>query len=128
MSQFERAIQKAIISWVKKDFPEIIITGTDNENNYKDTGSIGCLGITDLILFHTSGAAYFLELKCAGGGAVKRGKLKQSQIDFNAMFDANFIQSGRFTRSVAYGYLEAKLQIESWLSSIPPAPPCVSHT
>lgn len=111
MANIERAIQKAVIYWVKETHPMLIITGTDNENNYKDTASIGCLGITDLLLFHPKGHILFCELK------TKTGKLKPSQITFNADFDARFT-APNYTRAVAYGYNQALEIIAAWISSI----------
>lgn len=118
MINIERAIQKAIIFWVKKEFPDIIITGTDNENNYKDTASIGCIGISDLLLFDPRGKVLFLELK------KKKGKLLASQIEFNNFFDINFSSCSIYTRAVAYGFDEAKEIILAWvsLSDAPPSP------
>lgn len=112
MANIERAIQKAVIYWVKKNHPSLIITGTDNENNYKDVGSIGSLGITDLLLFHPKGQILFCELK------TKTGKLKPSQITFNEFFDTYFAPTQNYTRAVAQGYNAALEIISNWIKEV----------
>lgn len=108
MNRVESVIQSALIHWVKETYPEIIITATANEKNYKETRQIGCLGITDLLLFTRCGRVLWLELK------KKTGKLQPSQIDFNAMFDTHFT-APNYTRAVAYGYEEARIIIIEWM-------------
>lgn len=108
MNRIESAIQAALILWVKETYPTVIITATANERSYKETKQIGCLGITDLLLFHSDGGALFLELK------QKKGKLQPSQMDFNRMFDA--WHPDNFSRDVAYGYIHAQEIIIKWLS------------
>ncbi len=106
----ESAIQSAFIHWVKEAYSQIIITSTANEKNYKETRQIGCLGITDLLLFERQGYVLFLELK------KKKGKLLPSQIAWNEKFDAN--HPPNFSRAVAYGFEEAKRITIEWINSL----------
>lgn len=110
MNRIEDAIQTALIDWIQKNYPYIIVTTTGNEKFYK--GIIASLGIPDLILFDMrNGRVLFLELK------KKKGKLLPSQIEWNANFDAHHPPS--FFRAVAYGFSEAKRIIKEWSASFP---------
>lgn len=59
MNRVENSIQGAVILWVKDTYPEVIITATANEKNYKETKQIGSKGIPDLLLFHPDGYVFF---------------------------------------------------------------------
>jgi hypothetical protein len=102
----EKAIQSAVINYVHTSYPHLIITATANERSYKEKKQIGSLGITDLILFHPSGAVLFLELKTT------KGKLSPSQKEWNAAYDAAGFPH---TRAVAYGFSEAQKIISDWV-------------
>lgn len=106
MVAVERAIQAAVIDYVHTNYPAVIITATANERSYKETRQIGSIGITDLILFHPSGAVLFLELKTT------KGKLLPSQKEWNAAYDAAGFPH---TRAVAYGFSEAQKIISDWV-------------
>ncbi len=60
----------------------------------------------------------FLELKTKGkrlkNGQLAKGALKESQIEWNENFDANF-KSKNACRDIACGFLEAKQKILQWL-------------
>lgn len=115
MDRVEAAIQGALILWVHQTYgPEIIITATSNEKNYKETRQIGSIGITDLLVFRAHPFCVYilwLELK------KKTGKLRETQIEWNENFDANF---SRFNsaRAVAYGYNEGRNIIEKWVDNV----------
>lgn len=110
MNKIEAAIQKSLIAWVKIEYPHIIITTTANEKSYKETAQIGSLGITDLLLFMPppKEKVLFLELK------KMKGKLLESQINWNKEFDNKFLPSVIYSRAVAYGFIEAKHIITTW--------------
>lgn len=108
MNRIEDAIQSAVIDWVHKTYPHVMITTTGNEKFYK--GIIACIGITDLILFDwQTGRVLFLELK------KKKGKLLPSQITWNQIFDASNVPA--WSRAVAYGYEEALKAISNFIIS-----------
>ena len=107
MKRIESSIQKHLIAWVKEKYPEIIITATANERSYKETAQIGCLGITDLLLFSPCGAILFLELK------TKIGKLNEK---WNANFDEHFT-APNYKRAVAHGFIQAQEIIVDWVLS-----------
>ncbi len=107
----ESAIQKAVIRWVKDNYPDVIITATANERSYRETDQIGSLGIPDLILFTLDERVLFLELKR------KSGSLLPSQAAWNEAFDLR--RSTQFRRAVAYGFAEARAAISSFLTPAP---------
>jgi len=114
MKKIEKAIQAALLSWLKENYPTILVTATLNEASYKEVRQIGSTGISDLILFAVKNDIMyilFLELK------KKKGKLKPSQILWNVDFDARFKCSNNM-RDVAYGFAEAKYIIEKWIANI----------
>jgi len=106
MAQIEKAIQAALIAWVKATHPTIIITTTANERSFKETSQIGSLGIPDLILFSLRGVL-LLELKTT------KGKLNKNQIKWNAGFD-KMIFYYPCDRAVAHGFIEAKKIIDDF--------------
>jgi hypothetical protein len=112
MNRIESVIQASYILWAKETYSFLIITATANEKNYKETRQIGCLGITDILLFHPKGFVLFLELK------KKKGKLLDSQIEFNTDFDKRFSPCPVYSRAVAYGFLEAKRLTIEWMESL----------
>jgi len=115
-ANIEAAISNAVLDWVNTNYPEVIITTTQNESNFGNRKQVGSLGITDLILFtrkDTVLCVLFLELKTAGLGKTKRGKLGKNQIEWNSKFDTDFTASNA-TRGVAYGYEEAITKIREW--------------
>ena len=68
-ANIEAAISNAVLDWVNTNYPEVIITTTQNESNFGNRKQVGSLGITDLILFtrkDTVLCVLFLELKTAG--------------------------------------------------------------
>lgn len=114
--KIERVIQDAVIAWVKMQHPELMVTGTDNENNYKNVASIGSLGIPDLIIFHKSGKVFFLELKTMKRKNEKNGGLGDNQIKWNEDFDLNW-SCDNFQRNVAYGLADARDAVTAWVNS-----------
>lgn len=113
MKKVERAIQNALLHWLKTDHPEVMATATDNENNYKDTSAIGCKGITDLLLFRKRNNLldiFFLELKTKQKGS----RLNDNQIAWNIDFDENYAAENAH-RDVAIGFADAKEKILNWL-------------
>lgn len=112
----EGAIQRSLVQWVKKTYPFIKLAASQNENSRHATGMGMDIGEPDIRLCAkgADGVAYFhyLELKTS------KGKLGDNQIKWNVDFDANW-QSRNFTRSAAYGFAEARQQIENWLAATP---------
>lgn len=123
MLKIEAAIQSSLIHWIHARYPEVMVTATQNENSYREREQIGSIGITDLILFkrinELSGEktlhTLFLELKKT------KGKLQPSQIDWNKVYDLQFISSNS-RRAVAYGYIHAKEIISEWSDGVTSKP------
>ena len=102
----EKAIQRAVVDFVRKSYPQIIIHATSNEHSY-DKHNDYCVGIPDLLLFSPCGKVLFLELKTL------TGKLNKNQIAWNKFFDKNFTASN-YKRAVAYGFIQAQEIIADW--------------
>lgn len=109
MKKIEDGIQSEVIRWVKDNYPHIRIFAVRNENNRWRTEECD-LGHPDLQLERTDidhiERIMKLELKR------KKGKLKDSQIEWNATFDSTYRKNCH--RYVAYGYDEALDLIKTW--------------
>jgi hypothetical protein len=114
MLKVERAIQKALVHWLKTDLPQIKVAASQNEDSFHNTDLGMDVGEPDLrLLFRSEGVThlYYVELK------KKKGKLHASQIKWNADFDKNYASSNCM-RDVAYGYVDAQIKIRTWYESL----------
>lgn len=76
----EHEIQKSVVRWFKKEFPEYIIFSTNNEATYNNSYFLesGVLqGVSDLVVILPN-KVLFIELK------TERGKQSKSQKEFEA--------------------------------------------
>lgn len=115
MKRIEATIQRSLIHWVKTSLPDVMLTTTSNENHFREKDQIGCLGISDLILFRRHNNilhCFFLELKTKQ----KSSRLNDNQLAWMDIFDSQYAASNT-TRSVAVGYADAKGQIIQWLAT-----------
>jgi hypothetical protein len=109
--QIERAIQKALIHHLAKTTFRGKVSANFNEfaREHKSMGMD--VGSPDLRLEMKRGDVtyiLYLELK------TKKGKLSKSQKAWNEDFDANHASSN-CTRAVAYGFTQAKEEIDLWM-------------
>ena len=96
---------------------EVKLAASQNENSRHAVDLGMDVGEPDLRFYCRPGDIlhmFYLELK------KKKGKLSESQIEWNVDFDANYAGVNA-TRAVAYGFLEAREKIISWLNSLPRA-------
>lgn len=99
----EAAIQRAVVDWVRREWPMVKVVATLNENN-RHCMNMGCDdGITDLILMWTPMDVMhtlFLELK------TKNGTLQPNQQEWSAAYHIGW--AGTNTHyATAYGFEHA---------------------
>jgi hypothetical protein len=101
---------------MEMSFPfEVALSAPQNENSRHLTDMGTDIGEPDLHLTATVNGIFYifyLELKTLDG------TFRKSQIKWNERFDKHFIAKNA-SRDVAYGYLEARIKIKSWLKSLP---------
>lgn len=119
MVAIEKAIQKALIFWIKDNYPMIKIATSQNENSRHAVDLGMDIGEPDIRLLYRQGDItylLYLELK------KKKGRLLKSQKEWNVDFDLNY-QSQNCQRTVAYGFHHAKICVAVWASSLKIAAP-----
>lgn len=93
---------------------EVKLAASQNENSRHAVDLGMDVGEPDLRLYCRPDDIlhmFYLELK------KKKGKISESQIEWNGDFDANYAAINA-RRDVAYGFLEAREKIINWLSEI----------
>lgn len=110
----EASIQRAFVSWLQKNHPEIKVAASQNENSRHATHLGTDVGEPDIRLCKRVGnTAHFLYLELK----TSKGKLGENQIKWNADFDANW-RCDNFKRDVAYGFAEAIEAVAAWSASL----------
>lgn len=113
----EDAIQKQLVLWLQKEYPQIEFYFNKNEGlkniieavNDKKMGLKA--GYPDLVLFTPKkGVTYILHLELKK----KKGKLNDAQRDWHS----KFISTANRKAAIAYGYTEAQTAILNWLRDI----------
>lgn len=110
----ERAIQKALVDWIANTYPMIKVAASQNENSRHAVDLGMDVGEPDIrLLIRVGKIAYlhYLELKKT------KGRLNPSQISWNADFDENYL-SDNCTRSVAFGFSQAKEWVTQWYQTV----------
>lgn len=112
----ESSIQRAVVDWIKKTYPMVMIQATLNEHS-RGAMSMGCTkGITDLLLFYTPSGqpmhVIFLELK------TKAGRLSVSQTEWVRDWYNEKLKADNTHHAVAYGFSEAKAEISAILKNV----------
>lgn len=102
----EAAIQRALVDWIAKTYPHLVVQATLNENSHKCVDMGICVGITDLIIF-SKGNILFLELKTKD----RNSFLSPSQIDWYRDVYLVKLKSPNTHYAVAKGLAEAKEEV-----------------
>ena len=114
----EASIQRAFVLYLKKEFPDIKISASQNENSRHAVDLGMDVGEPDIRLCKRIGdITYFLYLELK----TSKGTLRDSQIKWNADFDANW-ECKNFTRDVAYGFADARDAVKCWLDHLSAQP------
>lgn len=105
----EAAIQRALVAWIRENYPSVEILATLNENSRHQI-DMGCdVGITDLLIFkpvQNVKHIFYLELK------TQTGKLHASQ----KKWAARYTPYENTHYGVAYGFADAREQIKEWMT------------
>lgn len=100
LSKIEDAIQRDFVLWLKREYPDVRVTATRNEDS-RYRGAELEQGITDLIIrWEKEGVRqlFYLELKRLKGTLSKSEK----------KWAADFVPCGNESYAVAYGLEQAK--------------------
>lgn len=114
MTKVEAAIQRAIVDWFKKTYPEFMLMGTLNENSRHNIEMGVVVGLTDLLIFARKDDilhVFFHELKTKN----KNSKLRDTQIKWHKDFYLTKLQASNTCYAVSKGLSEAKKQITNWI-------------
>lgn len=113
MKKVEATIQRALVQWIKLQYPFVKVIAAQNENSRYHIEQGMDKGLPDLMLmWRVDGVlqVLFLELK------TKNGRLQQSQKDWATNYTEHYAASNT-QYAVAYGFVEAQGIIQKGISS-----------
>jgi hypothetical protein len=116
MKKVEAAIQRALVEWIGKTYPYVMVQATLNENSRHAIDMGCCVGIPDLLLFWRKGDTMhvlFLELKTKH----KKSKVRDTQVEW---YKNNYkkLEGVNTHYAVAKGFSEAKKEITVQLGAV----------
>lgn len=114
VSRIEAAIQRAVVDWFYKTYPDYNLQATLNENSRYSVEMGLMVGITDLLIFVRKDEilhVFFLELKTQSRNSV----LRPSQEKWHKDIYLPELQSKNTHYAVAKGLSEAKKEIVEWV-------------
>lgn len=116
-SRIEAAIQREIVDWFGKAYPEFMLMGTLNENSRHSVEMGVIVGITDLLIFARKKDIlhlFFHELKTKN----KKSQLRDTQVKwYKETYLAN-LQASNTHYAFSKGLSEAKKEITNWIASV----------
>lgn len=115
-SRIEQAIQRAIVDWFEKAYPEFMLMGTLNENSRHNIEMGVIVGITDLLIFARKNDIlhiFFHELKTKRKDSV----LRDTQVKWYKEIYLAKLQASNTHYAFSKGLSEAKKEITEWISS-----------
>lgn len=114
MTKAEAAIQKALVAWIKENYPDVGICAAQNENSHKAKAQGMDVGTPDLHLrLRHNGILYIFyhELK------TKKGKPLASQERWAKKYQRDFMAHNTYY-CVSYGIEKARIIFNLWYNSI----------
>ena len=113
-SRIEAAIQRAVVDWFYKTYPDYNLQATLNENSRHSVEMGLMVGITDLLIFVRKDGilhVFFLELKTQSRNSI----LLPSQEKWHKKIYLPELQAKNTHYAVAKGLSEAKKEIVEWV-------------
>jgi hypothetical protein len=117
VSRIESAIQRAVVDWFYKTYPDYNLQATLNENSRHSVEMGLMVGITDLLIFARKDAilhVFFLELKTQSRNSI----LRPSQEKWHKDIYLPKLQASNTHYAVAKGLSEAKKEIAEWVKTL----------
>ena len=115
-SRIEASIQRAVVDWFYKTYPDYNLQATLNENSRHSVEMGLMVGITDLLIFARKDAilhVFFLELKTQSRNSI----LRPSQEKWHKDIYLPKLQASNTHYAVSKGLSEAKKEITNWINS-----------
>ena len=116
-SRIEASIQRAVVDWFYKTYPDYNLQATLNENSRHSVEMGLMVGITDLLIFARKDAilhVFFLELKTQSRNSI----LRPSQEKWHKDIYLPKLQASNTHYAVAKGLSEAKKEIAEWVKTL----------
>ena len=116
-SRIEAAIQRAVVDWFYKTYPDYNLQATLNENSRHSVEMGLMVGITDLLIFVRKDGilhVFFLELKTQSRNSI----LRPSQKKWHKKIYLPELQAKNTHYAVAKGLSEAKKEIVEWVKTL----------
>jgi hypothetical protein len=116
-SRVESAIQRALVDWLVKKYPQLVTQATLNENSRHNIDMGLSVGITDLLIFLRKDDIchiFFHELKTKA----KASRLRDSQVEWYRDIYVPKLQASNTHYAVSKGFTEAKLAVDSFFSTV----------
>lgn len=117
MTRIEASIQRALVDWFKKAYPEFMLMGTLNENSRHNIEMGVVVGLTDLLIFARKDDIlhiFFHELKTKS----KKSQLRDTQVKWYKEIYLAKLQASNTHYAVSKGLSEAKKEITKWITSV----------
>lgn len=117
VSRIEAAIQRAVVDWFYKTYPDYNLQATLNENSRHSVEMGLMVGIADLLIFVRKDEilhVFFLELKTQSRNSI----LRPSQEKWHKNIYLPKLQANNTHYAVAKGLSEAKKEIAEWVKTV----------
>jgi hypothetical protein len=112
----EASIQRALVEWISRNYPHVMVQATLNENSRHAIDMGCCVGIPDLLLFWRKNDimhVIFLELKTKQ----KNSKMRDTQVEWYRN-EYKKLEGANTHYAVARGFSEAKKEVTVQLAAV----------
>ena len=113
----EAAVQRALVDWMAKKYPQLVTQATLNENSRHNIDMGICVGITDLIIYLKKGDIchiFFHELKTKN----KASKRSEPQVRWYNETYVPKLKACNTHYATSKGFAEAKLAVDNFFNMV----------
>lgn len=116
-SRIEASIQRALVDWIIKKYPQMVTQATLNENSRHNIDMGISVGITDLVIYLKKDDIchiFFHELKTRQ----KKSQRSPAQVEWYNKIYVKKLQASNTYYAVSKGFTEAKKAVDDFFSTV----------